>query len=345
MLIKIDVKSELSKRIQKLIDSGKYDDIYQFVKIALNNQIQEESSGITPNLETSIITKSDEIPETAEEKQDEVLKHLWNFSAQKNEYKPEVEEMICPFYTRFFPVKVIIHKLASMLSANKPWIEIRELQEEAYIFAEKVSEKLRDIEQEKQLPRNKKLSTGLPMPKSEIVGLKGNKKRLKVEKHQSSKSRFKEQFVGKRKTKEPYFKGACFSMGLIAVEYTGEICYVSLTEDGKNFAVIDNPILDENNFQHSFSDQEMKFIFNTIYPKFPSENKITHKIIDALKEKSLVPDDINQIFKNEGMKDFRAERVSTMGKLSELQILDWKITKEGKSVYKLNKEKAQQLGL
>ena len=339
MLIKIDVESDLFRRIQKLIDSGKYDDVYQFVKIAINNQIQEESSDVAPKLETQSTIVSKEIPETLQEKQDEILKHLWDFSGQKSQYKPETEDMICPFYTRFFPVKVIIHKLASMLSAEKPWIEIREIQEEAFTFAEKVSERLRDHEDTEQLPRNRKLSTGLPMPKSAAAGFKGIKKRQKEEKYQSSKNRFKEQFVGKRKLIEPYFKGECFSMGLMAVKYSGDTCFVSLTEEGKNFAVIDNPILDEKNFKHSFSDQESKFIFKTIYPKFPAENKIIQKIIDELKEKNLVPDDINEIFQREGRKDFRAERVSTMGKLSELQILDWKINKEGKSVYKLNKEK------
>jgi len=345
MLIKIDVDSDLYKRIQKLIDSGNYDDIHQFVKIAINNQIQEESSKKSPSLEISKNELSDGIPETAEEKQDEIIKNLDEISGQKNDYKPEVEEMINPFYTRFFPCKVIIHKLASMLSANKPWIEIRELQEKAYIFAEKVSDQLREYEQAEDLPRNKKLSTGLPMPSSEIIGLKGTKKRLKEEKYQSSKNRFKEQFVGKPKRKVPYFKGACFSMGLIAVKYTGEVCHVSLTKEGKNFAVIDNPVLDEKNFSQSFSDQETRFIFNTIYPKFTAENRIIHKIIKALKEKRLKPDDINRIFEAEDRKDFRAERVSTMGKLAELQIIDWEITREGKSVYTLNKEKAQLLGV
>jgi len=339
MLIKIDVDSDQFKRIQKLIDSGKYDDLYQFIKIAISNQIQEESSEITQKLETPSATLSEEILETSQEKQEEILKHLREFSAQETQFKPEIEDMIYPFYTRFFPVKVIIHKLASMLSSQKPWIEIREIQEEAFIFAEKVSEKLRDFEETEQLPRNRKLSTGLPMPKIEFAAFKGAKKRQKEEKYQSSKNRFKEQFVGKPKRKKPYFKGACFAMGLIAIKYDADTCLASLTKEGKDFALIDNPILDEHNFKRSFSDQEIKFIFKIIYPKFQAENEIIHKIINTLHEKNLMSNDINEIFKKEGRKDFRAERVSTMGKLSELQIIDWKITKEGKSIYRLNKEK------
>ncbi len=338
MLIKIDVKSDLYDRIQKLIDSEKFIDIHQFITIAISNQLQEESSGISPKLGKSLPLQ-DKISETIEEKQDEIVKRLWEFSPQVSQYKPNTEDMICPFYTRFFPVKVIIHKLASMLSPQKPWIEIREIQEEALIFAEKISTKLRDIEEAKQSRRNEKLSTGLPMPKTEFSNLKGIKKRKKEEKYQSSKIRFKEQFVGKPKTKEPYFSGACFSMGLIAVKFEGEACLVSLTQEGKDFALHDNPILDEKNFEHSFSEQEINFIINKIYPKFPSENKIIHEIIKVFQDKIFGPNDINEIFEKENRKDFRAERVSTMGKLSEIQLVDWKINQEAKSVYSINKEK------
>jgi len=339
VLIKIDVKSDLFARIQKLIDSGNFTDIHQFISIAISNQLQEESSGISSKSGTQSFSLQDKILETYEEKQDEIEKHLWDFSPQESQYKPKTEDMICPFYTRFFPVKLIIHKLASILSERKPWIELREIQEEAFIFAEKISTKLRDMEETKQLPRNKKLSTGLPMPKTEFSNLKGAKKRKKEEKYQSSKIRFKEQFVGKPKTKEPYFSGACFSMGLLAVKYEDDAYFVSLTKEGKDFALHDNPILDQEIFEHSFSEQEINFIINKIYPKFPSENKIIHEIIKVFQNKIFGPNDINEIFEKENRKDFRAERVSTMGKLSEIQIINWKINEEGKSVYSLKKEK------
>ena len=338
MIIKLDLEGDLFESIEALVKNGKYSDLHQFIKIAIKNQIQEESTGISSKPETPPSILTEEIPETLEEKQDVIVKHLWEFNPQETRYKPKIEDMICPFYTRFFPAKVIIHKLASMLSPQKPWIEIREIQDEAFIFAEKVSTKLRDIEDTNQIPRNKKLSTGLPMPKTEFSGLKGAKRRKKENKYQSSKTRFKEQFVGKKKTKEPYFEGACFSMGLIAVKFDDDTCFVSLTEQGKNFALLDNPILDTKSYEHSFSDDEVEFIFDNIYPKFESENKIIYEIIKALSVKKLKSDDINEIFQKENRKDFRAERVSTMGKLSELRIVNWKINKEGKSIYSLNED-------
>ncbi|MGI0010898.1 MAG: hypothetical protein ACREAE_05820, partial [Nitrosopumilaceae archaeon] len=44
MLIKIDIENEVFKKIRHLVDEGRYDDLHQFVTIAIINQIQEEQS-------------------------------------------------------------------------------------------------------------------------------------------------------------------------------------------------------------------------------------------------------------------------------------------------------------
>ena len=44
MLIKFDMESDLYRQIEKLVSEGKYDDVYQFLKIAIKNQILEERS-------------------------------------------------------------------------------------------------------------------------------------------------------------------------------------------------------------------------------------------------------------------------------------------------------------
>ena len=340
MLIKIDVESDLFRRIQALIDSGKYDNIHQFIKLAINNQIQEEASELSTSKSSRIIPKSSQkIPESDEERQDMIVEHLGDFPAQESQIEPEANDMIWGFYSRFFPVKVVIYKLASMLSEQKTWIEISEIQEEAFDFVETISLVLKNYEASNQLPRNKKLSTGLPMPHLQLPKLRGSK-RKKEKKYHSSKIRFMEQFVGKPIKKEPYsFKGACFSMGLMAVKFVEETCYVSLTREGKDFAFIANPIINEYRFDSSFSDQEIRFIFHNIYPKFVLENKIIHKIINTLKQKDLKSDEIDVFFEEENRKDVTVERVATMGRLSELQIVNWKINTDRSSIYSLNEDK------
>ena len=64
MLIKVDVDSDLYKKIENLIKEGKYQDILQFIKISISNQLQEEIAGD----ETSTQYQEPESPEEITEK-------------------------------------------------------------------------------------------------------------------------------------------------------------------------------------------------------------------------------------------------------------------------------------
>lgn len=350
VLIKIDIDSDLYKQIQKLIESGNYGDIYQFIKIAINNQIQEEIS--EPSIDESLESSSRSIQSSMQESIWQIKNELKQLSGEipleKNEIEPEQSDLIWSFYNRLFPVKIIISKLAVMMKPEKPWVELGELQEAAFEVAEMYSEQLKDHEEEAQLSRNQKLSTGLPTPKSELRGLKGAMRRKKEAKLTASKLRFTEQFVGKHVKKQPpSFKGACFEMGLMRVKFSGNSCLVTLSDKGVEFALLENPIIENEKFDSAFSSEETEFIMEKIIPQFKLEFRIVQRILNELKGKNLTSDDIDKIFSDEKTKYYNKkgdvlqtivqERVSTMGRLSELSLVNWQIDKEGKSVYSLVK--------
>ena len=357
MLIKIDVDSDQYKRIQNLINDRKYEDIHQFIKIAINNQIQEEQSSESENNEIQSESIGDRVQEIIQERQEELAKLLGAVPLEKSEIEPEHEELISNFYNRFFPVKLVVSTVARLMVQKKTWIELSEVQEDASKFAESVSAMLQDIEEMAKLPRNEKLSTGLPMTKAEYIGWKGGMRRKKEAKYQSSKVRFMEQFVG-RPVGVHNFKGASFSMGLIGVKFVGDTCLVSLTDNGKEFALIENPIIDMKKYDYLFSDKEIKLIYKKIISRFPLEYKLVNSIIDKLtKEGSLRSSEIDPLFKEEESKIFKfyssepqklsqkrkkdilvQARVGTMGRLSELRIVDWSIDKKGVSNYNINKD-------
>ena len=54
VIIKLDLESELYQKIDELVQDGKYFDLYQFIKIAINNQLQEEKTGISKGTETNV---------------------------------------------------------------------------------------------------------------------------------------------------------------------------------------------------------------------------------------------------------------------------------------------------
>lgn len=358
MLIKIDVNTDLLEKIENLVKQGKYQDIYQFIKIALNNQIQEESA----NTEQKQFSENKEPPPLSLrrhiiESQQNLMRMLSDVPLEKSQIPPPTQPLIWSFYNRFFPVKVIINQLAIMMGTQNTWIELSQLHDTAYGFAELLSSKLREYEESHNLVRNQKISTGLPTPMSESNKGRGFQRQKIQSKIISSKIRFIEQFIGKLTTKEPpfEFKGACFELGLMGVKVEGTTCYVTLTSLGRDFALLENPILDNDQYDRVFSDDESNFIMDNIIPKFNLENIIVTEILNNVHEKNkLTADDIDKIFEKKYLQYNKQEkptkskeldsfeslmvsiRVATMGRLSELGKVKWTIDNLGRSEYAKN---------
>lgn len=365
MLIKFDIGSDLFNRIQELIKEGKYGDIYQFIKIALDNQMQEERATLGEKpveiTHDSIIEKTpmelgQQKSESSWEKLDNKLKEI---IIDEVGLSPKKHEVIWSFYNRFLPVKIAIFKLAELISYEKPWIEIGDLQEAALEFAQQISEQLKNYEDENGLRRYEKLSTGLPLSKADLRGIRKKSEQRKIlAKIESGKKRFTNQFVGRYVKNEQTFKGAGFVMGLMEVRLSGETYLVTLSELGKQFALLENPVINKK-YEQSLSEAEVQLIYKNIYPKFPTEKKLVDLIIDKLqKKKKLEAKEIDGIFDNYKQKilEYYSKdphklpndkinkimdqcRGATMGRLSELRIVKWEINKRGLSEYTLNSEK------
>lgn len=371
MLVKINIDNEVFVRIKELIDEGKYPDLYHFIEIAINNQVQEETSEAkTRPAESFDLSGQEAVAKMAEEelskklysygkqinKKEEWQKKLKEIKLEESEIQPEKEDLIWSFHNRFLPVKIVVRQLSMAITEETPWIELGQLQEYAYDSAVKISQELKTYEDKFEVPRNQKLSTGLPLHPFDTRGLRVAEKRRMEKKLLSSKIRFMEQFVGRKiyRNNRNEFEGAGFSMGLIAVKFIGNTCNVSLTNEGREFALFNNPILDGEQKDVAFFPDEVDFIKEKIIPRYRLENIIVKRILSELKTRSLSANDASEIFKDEKEKYLREgvartkeiedalsdkmilqERVSTMGRLSELGLVKWTIDPKGQSIYTL----------
>lgn len=351
MIIKLDLEGDPFERIEALVKDGKYNDLYQFIKLAINNQLEEEKSGVidTGDFEKKP-TKS--LQSITAEIQQSLARLFSDNELEESEIAPLPSSLIWSFYNRFFPAKIVVRQLALMLANDQKWADLWILQDQAFTSAEEISDTLKEYEDEKDIPRNKKLSTGLPLPSSELRGLRKSEKKKRRDKLIASRIRFQEQFVGRYIKKDSRFKGMCFEMGLLRVKIKDDSCLVSLTELGREFALMENPIIDDQEYNKTFSDDEVRFILEKIIPKFQFEKIIVDKILNELRNKTLSSDEIDKIFTSEKktfclalnvsaqdmaklLNSITQERVATMGRLSELQVVDWKIDNQGKSNYSL----------
>ena len=277
--------------------------------------------------------------------------------------------LLSGFYSRFLPVKIVLTTLGHILERTKEdKVELKDLRVQSYDIAEEIAETLSKYENEHDIPRNKKMSTGLP---------KKGREDKDSEKIAMAQKRFKDQFVGKvrksRITKKDHFEGALSSLGLVnAFEEDGKV-FVSLTELGKKFFLIDNPVVEGDYEKGPLTEQESDFILKKLIPQRELEQKFVDIAIGFVKnfrlpvvgDKELAPKMTNLIDEEIKLEAIRylkknpkaqtmyninhleAEtettqrkisqwRLATMGRLAELKVVDWRINEKGDSEYSLN---------
>ena len=352
-----------------------------FMKMSMNpEEIKKQFGGLEIDKNQDEVTKQKTLALT----DDDHLKLRDNFQHTKKYIevlkilKPENVipydgfPLLSGFYSRLLPVKIVLTTLCHLLEREKTSkIELYDLRVHAYDIAEEIAETLSKYENENNKARNVKKSTGLP---------KKGREDKDEEKIIMAQKRFKDQFVGKirksRITKTDHFEGALSALGLVYASEEDDRIYISLTDLGKEFFLMDNPIVEGDYAKGSLTKQEADFILKKIIPQRELEQmfvegvvsvvkkfqkgstiprtlkkdyeKITHALDAEIKEiaikyikknpKSQERYNLNHLeAKNETSERKVSQwRLATMGRLAELKIVDWQINEKGDSEYSLN---------
>ena len=307
----------------------------------------------------------------------QIIKQM-KMSAIKFEYDEKITydgwPLLWNFYSRLLPAKIAITALGDLVrieqqTGNKKpnWVLISDLRRKVYDVAEELAEKLRSHERQKKLGRTEKISTGFPKPvifdkdKPELQGL--------------AEKRFKDKYVvnirKNTKTRKQHLEGILAAMGLVTVIKIGKEYRISMTDLGKEFYLLDNPILN-GDYTHAFSDDEVECIKNKIIPQRELEHRLVDVALEEIKnyneqEGESYAGKLNKMFEQEfrnfvksysdnamhkqkleeefikiglGSEEetpIKACRVATMGRLSELGLVKWIIDKNASSRYSIEK--------
>jgi len=340
MIIRVNLNHEYFKKIRELVKKGDYEDEYDFINRAIKNQIQDEfgearSPDILISQKSDLIieTKSKfsthdeprlELGELTQKLNDLFSKSFLNelinripISQQEELYGSGTAGLIWIFHNRFFPVKLVLNELGNLMAVKKSnWVDLKELKERVSDVGFHISEKLYARNSTKDFID---LTIGLPATTQKL------QERYKGARHKeekvnariaSSKKRFANQYVArivKSKTEEETFSGACYEMGLITIQNEGENkLNVTLTELGKEFVTMKNPILEKlissdislDRIDQVFSDEETNFIINKIISQYELENIFIKKISEN-KGKELTIAQIRDIFRTEKTNFFK----------------------------------------
>lgn len=356
----------------------------QILEAWLQPQIYQEN--FNPN--EGVIDENQRLKEKNQSQNDH-LKLIENLTATRKYIKnfkiPAVQDNLVPydqypilfrFYSRFAPAKIVLCVLADLLRQNptKTRIDLKMLRADALDIAAEFYDKISEYEQQHEIKRTQKTSTGFPKI--------GENPEENVPVHK----RFRDQYIGKtrrdRKEKKEYFEGILAALGLVALIKEGKEEYVALTEIGREFYLLDNPIL-EGDYTRGLSNDEAKFIVEKIIPNFILESRFHDVALETVKKYQYDPvlqqepmakildqeiiratnqyvelhpkeaeefdfkkveyqtdeDTRERILDKTDEKYIEGWRVATMGRLVELKKVSWEIDQDGKSVFRLRNEK------
>ena len=278
--------------------------------------------------------------------------------------------LLFKMYSRFLPVRITMATLANMLyegGVNRVGLDA--LRGAAYDIAEEIGARLVENEKKKGVGRNKRVSTGLPT-KAADDSQAGVEKKAHVQK------RFKDQYVGRvrrdRAAGTGHADGAPAALGLVSIFEENGKAVVTLTDAGRRFCMLDNPVISgEYSGSRALGGEEALFILDELLPRLPLEHAFAEAAVRAAEragpEGATTPE-LDRIFLKEarafakknpdeggrlGLDGLDKEttsarivgwRVATMGRLAELGAVEWSVKKDGSSVFHPGRGEQGQVG-
>ncbi len=275
--------------------------------------------------------------------------------------------MLSNNYNRFLPIKLSMLMLAHLLeSKNNSKIELKVLRVNAYDLLQEYGEMIRKYEKAGDVKRQHKLSTGLPKKTNSDDKDKDIEMKIRIKDIQMGKTRISRRLGGN------HLDGALSALGLIYAFEEDDKVFISLSELGKKFVLIENPIFPKNDFSKgALSEQESEFILKEIIPNRNLENQIMKKILSIVKKQgpklslteskknlkeieTIIHSEIKKYINNNPdecakfnisklkvdnpkiKNNIKQKRLAIMGRLVELGKIKWIINEDSISEYYLN---------
>jgi hypothetical protein len=329
----VDLTQKEAEEVRKFINAGKYQTVAQFISTAIENQIHIENEGSEPlssilsaRKDPNILSKSDLI--IAKDNRNITLVEIK--SQPKTVDAPDFSELVASLYktkeencwlwgqtNKIFPVKIGLRVLYAFIGAEQ-WLDLEDYKEKAANIAAEYGTAIRKYEDKKNKIRDDRISAGLP-----------------DEEEFKSKFRYKGHFLAYMR-KDSKLDGAMPFLRFVNLnkDEKGKI-FIGLTESGLKFAQIENPVIDRNDFEKSFSQAEIDFYLDYISKNVKGEasaikwvlNKITNGINNRDSINKELSQEIAPSWGDASEAVVNTQRAGLMARMFELGLLNK--TKEG----------------
>ena len=278
----VDIPVELAKKVDSLVNRGKYESISQFANTAFQNQLLLEESP-KETLESLIETPISKLKLTPVKSQLLISNLGINFNPEsiRTVDPPDASKIpndcLWGQYNRIFPVKIALRILANMLKDDET-VELDLLHAQAVQAAREVGLLLKKEDKKSKRKYGDLLSTALPIGRD----------LAKTEK------RFMNHFVGYY-TRAGRIEGAPGALKFLSISEDEEnVQRVGITESGLHFAAFANSVLDEGNFKTTLNKEESLFYIKNVFENLPREKELNVLILRAIEKEKASPEDLNK---------------------------------------------------
>ena len=293
-LKKVKLTQSQENALAAILDPKFRDDSREFYSTEVEHKAQQSARERTGDLESMYenLKHSQDRLKQLDYPADIDLQHELNDN-NSTEIKYDGWPLLWNFYSRLLPAKITLTALGDLMNTKESlWVDLGEFRVAAYDIAEEFAWAARDYEQRKKKDRTERLSTGFPKPLPDP-----NKETARL-----VEKRFKDKYAANirknTKTGEYHLEGALAALGLITVKKYQSGHYVTMTDLGKEFYLLDNPRFNPNEEKFiAFYPDEVEFIRKKLIPQRELEDELCKKALKIVKELSGDEQKENQVAK------------------------------------------------
>jgi hypothetical protein len=317
----VDLRAKQVDRVNRFIDDGRYNNLAQFIETAIENQIYIEESGLQLQGDTRT---DDENSNTSD--LDFITQYSLKLMLNSPQETPipdfgdlsyslkEPEEGMAWIWgqtNKLFPVKVGVRVLYSLLDDGQ-WYSFDEFAKEASDFASVLGRHLRSYEDRKGKLRTEKISHGLPSGDEE-----------------KSRLRYRSHFLANIRGDGKLDGAMCFyRFANIMTDEKGRVL-IGITKPGMDFAKIINPVIDNEDYDSSLSDEEISFLIEHIFRNIKGEKNAFMWLLGKLSSGYTDRNEINKALQNDYGERWETseavintQRAGLMARMDELGLID-----------------------
>lgn len=277
----IDITQKYLQAIERLVGSGRYESLEQFVEVAIRNQIVYETqmagsrASVSQQaqrraIDTEILNLDRGWGRTKEIDHSKLaVRPSWAFAdfviTPFPNVKPTTRPLWGQFY-RFLPVKLAVRLLARAQSEQPP--EIKEFFDKAVAEALDLADQLRLIGDAKRSSNGLSLAAGLPSGERDW---------------RKSSERFFSQYVGRVRS-DGTLDGFLAALGFATLHQKDKKLLIGLTNSGIEFSSLPNPILDDGDIIQPLSNEEVSFLIAHIAHQMPGESDQVREIVQSISQ-------------------------------------------------------------